>query len=636
MCGITGYIGRTVDGLLSGMIDAIRHRGPDGDGEFVSGPVHLGHTRLAIIDLVSGAQPMVRNDRRLAVIYNGEIYNYVELRKDIEAAGFVFKTNSDTEIIPLGYQAFGPAFFSRLIGIFAFALADLEKKRVLLVRDHFGVKPLYFAQTKEAFIFSSCARAVALHPTVDRSLNPAAVRDYLQFRYVPNGRHFFAGISTLPPGSMLEYNFDGTITTKQYWTATPRVPDDRTDEKTWIERTEALLDDVVRIQLRSDVPVGLFLSGGVDSSTIATFGARHAASRMSAYTYAMEGDHDEVAAAASIARHVGAEHRIVRGDGQGALDGLREAIACMDMPVGDAIIVPTYRLCRAAAKDLKVVLTGEGADEVFGGYVHFAALFKLARLGRMIPFADRLAGAIEFLPVALLNRFFDYQASLGNIGRTKVARMVQSIHRPTALYRMANSVVDDDEIVAAADLGAAQIEDIGPATLPNLMVETVRSWLPYQILNKMDQLSMVHGLEARVPFLDPRLYDHVLSAPDSLFVHSGKNKVLLRKILARAGGLNANRKKFAFHVPIEQRHRSELEITCKDWLSPEKIAQHGILKRKYVEENMQALRAGEFLASKRLVTMVGLHMWLEEHQRPAPKESSRRQTGPMTLSETAA
>jgi asparagine synthase (glutamine-hydrolysing) len=614
MCGIAGYIGRTVDQLLPRMIDAIRPRGPDGDGDFISAPVHFGHTRLAIIDLVSGAQPMVRREGRAAITYNGEIYNYIELRQDIEAAGFTFETKSDTEVILLGYLAFGPDFFKRMIGIFAFALADLEKRRVLLVRDHFGIKPLYYAKTKDALVFSSSARAVALHSEVDRSLDPAAIRDYLQFRYVPNGQHFFSGIRTLPAGSILTYDFDGTEKIEQYWTAAQRRPDDRINEETWITRTLALLDDAVRIQLRSDVPVGLFLSGGVDSSTIATFGTRHAAARMTAYTYAMEGDHDEVAAAGDIARQTGVDHRIVRGEGAGALSGLRDAIACMDLPVGDAIIVPTYRLCEAAARDLKVVLTGEGADEVFGGYVHFSALFKLARLSRAIPFAHRLAGGIELLPIALLNHFFDYQASLGSLGRTRVARMIRSIHGPTALYRMASSVIDDDEIVAAANLGPAVSEDIGPLTLPNLMAETARTWLPYQILNKMDQLSMAHGLEARVPFLDPRIYDHVLSAPDSLFLSGSANKVLLRKALAQAGGLNANRPKFAFHVPIEQRYRAELDTMCADWLSDEQIERHGILKRKYVKDNIAALRSGEFLASKRLVTMIGLHMWLDEHQ----------------------
>jgi asparagine synthase (glutamine-hydrolysing) len=334
---------------------------------------------------------------------------------------------------------------------------------------------------------------------------------------------------------------------------------------------------------------------------------------MTAYTYAMEGTHDEVSAAAEISRHTGALHRIVAGEGSDGLAGLSDAVACMDHPVGDAIIVPTYRLCQAAARDLKVVLTGEGADEVFGGYVHFAALMKLARLARLVPVAHRLAGGIQLLPLALLNHFFDYQASLGRLGREKLARMVRRIHDPRALYRLASSVIDDDDIEAAAHLGPASKEGPIDLSLADLMLETIKTWLPYQILNKMDQLSMIHGLEARVPFLDPRLYDHLLTAPDAAFIDGKDNKVLLRRALETAGGVNARRPKFAFHVPVEQRYRGELERLCQDWLGHDITSRYGILNEAFVRENVAALRQGEFLASKRLLAMVGLHMWLEAH-----------------------
>lgn len=615
MCGVAGYVGPTVGGLLDRMVAAVRHRGPDGQGDFLSGPVHLGHARLAIIDLAGGAQPMVCDDGRLVITYNGEIYNFVELRADLERRGVVFKTDSDTEVIPFGYKLFGPEFFGRMIGIFAFALVDLERQRLFLVRDHFGIKPLYYARTADTIVFSSCASAVALHPAVDRSLNFDAIRDYLQFRYVPSGKHFFAGIETLPPATILEYGFNGSLEKRAYWLPRRRVPARCADGvEGWIEQTGALLEDSNRIQLRSDVPVGLFLSGGVDSSTVATFAMRHAAYPMTAYTYAMEGEHDEVAAAAVIARNVGARHVVVRDEGEGGFSGFYEAITGMDDPVGDAIIVPTYRLCKAAAGDLKVVLTGEGADEIFGGYVHFAALMKLGRLARLFPPAPWFSGAINLLPVALLDQFFDYQASLGRLGRRKVARMLASVHSARALYRLASSVIDDDDIAQAAFLGPPPAEDPElTLTLPDLMVETIRTWLPNQILNKMDQLSMIHGLEARVPFLDPRIYDHMLAAPDEAFIARGQNKVLLREVLARANGANAARPKFAFHVPVEDRYRGELEELCREWLGEQDIARHGILNKLYVRDNIAALRAGEFLASKRLVTMVGLHMWLDRH-----------------------
>lgn len=612
MCGIAGYVGSTVEGLLARMVAGIGHRGPDGQGEFIANPVHLGHTRLAIIDLTTGEQPMTFDDGRLVIVYNGEIYNYVELRAELERHGITFKTNSDTEVIPAGYKVFGAAFFSRLIGIFAFALVDLERRRLLLVRDHFGVKPLWYARTRDALIFSSCARAVALHPMVDRSLNVDAIRDYLQFRYVPNGSHFYAGVESLPPATILEYGFDGSLETRPYWVPRRREPSNDPDLDRWIERTRELLDDSSRIQLRSDVPVGMFLSGGVDSATIATFATRHSNYPMTAYTYAMEGDHDEVAAAETIANKTGARHVIVRGEGEGGLTGLYDAITCMDHPVGDAIIVPTYRLCQAAAQDLKVVLTGEGADEIFGGYVHFTGLLKLADLAQRFPWATYLSGAVNCIPISILNHFFDYQASLGRLGRQKLTRMLASAYSPQSLYRLASSIIDDQDIVEAANLGPARPDESDLSiTLPDLMLETMRTWLPNQILNKMDQLSMVHGLEARVPFLDPRIYDHLLTAPEDAFLEKGQNKVLLRKVLAREGGSNADRPKFAFHVPVEDRYRGELENLCEEWLNEQTISRYGILKSQYVRENVGALRAGEFIASKRLVAMIGLHMWLE-------------------------
>lgn len=613
MCGIAGYLGQTIPGLLPRMMSGIRHRGPDGNGEFVSSPLHLGHTRLAVIDLQSGSQPMFSAGRRLVTAYNGEIYNYLELRAELEARGAQFQTRSDTEVIPLGFQIDGPAFFARLVGMFAFALADVDRRTLYLVRDHFGIKPLYYSKTSEGFAFGSSAQSVAMHPAVDRSLNPAAIRDYLQFRYVPGGRHFFAGVETLPPATILECDFDGGVSLTEFWTPRRRRPEARTDVEAWVDETTERLDDSLRIQLRADVPVGLFLSGGVDSSTIATFAARHAAGPLTAYTYAMEGEHDEVAGAAAVVQHVGARHVTVTPEGEGGLSGLYEAIACMDHPVGDAIVVPTYHLCRAAARDLKVVLTGEGADEIFGGYVHFSALLKLARLARAVPFARHMAGAVRMLPVALLNQFFDYQASLGRLGRQKLARMIERINDPRALYRLASSIIDDEDIVAAAHLGAPAREAPIELSLSDLMLDTVRTWLPYQILNKMDQLSMIHGLEARVPFLDPRLYDLLLTAPDALFIDGRDNKVLLRRVLERAGGVNARRPKYAFHVPIEERYRGELVSLCDEWLGPAVTSRHGILNQQFIRANIEALRVGEFLASKRLLAMIGLHMWLDAH-----------------------
>ena len=614
MCGIAGYTGPIIPGVLERMIRAIRHRGPDGEGTYsdTEHEVHFGHARLAILDLAGGTQPMVREDGRVAVTYNGEIYNYPALRERIERTGRHFTTTCDTELLPLGYAAFGPKFFAELNGIFAFALFDKGTRRLFLVRDHFGVKPLYYAEIPGGIAFASCAQALLAHAAVDRGLNAEAVRQYLQYRYVPDGSHFMRGVHTLPPGTILEIEGQTPPRKHAYWSPAKRVGARHRDAGEWVERTLALLELVVHDQLQSDVPVGLFLSGGVNSSLLAYLSPQHAPYTITAYTFGMRDAADETTQAAATAAATGIRHEVITFDRTDDFSGLYDAVACMDLPVGDAIILPTYELCRAAARDVKVVLTGEGADEVFGGYVHFKAFEKFRRLARILPFANRLAPLVNALPVAFLNRFFDYQASLGVLGRQKLARMVADLHRPESIYRSACSVIDDRDITRAAELGAPPAADDMDLGLSNVMLETVRTWLPYQILNKMDQLSMAHGLEARVPYLDPRLYDHMASAPDELVLAGGANKVLLRKALDQLGGDWA-RPKLAFHVPMERRYRTALENLCKAWLSPSVTKRYGILRQPFIDENLEHLRYGDFLASKRLMTMICLHMWLDAH-----------------------
>src|ERR1700680_1081536 len=245
MCGIAGYLGPKREGLLDRMIDAIRARGPDGAGEFSDPHIELGHTRLAIIDIAGGAQPMLRENGRYVVSYNGEIYNYESLRAKIEAAGHRFTTSSDNELLPPGYAAFGRGFFSELNGIFAFALYDTLESRLFLVRDHFGIKPLYYADTAEAFVFSSSARAVAMHPDVDRGLAVGAIRDYLQYRYARDGQHFFRGVRTLPPGTILEVTAGGKPRVSTYWQPRLRTGTSAWSADEWINRTETLLEDAI-------------------------------------------------------------------------------------------------------------------------------------------------------------------------------------------------------------------------------------------------------------------------------------------------------------------------------------------------------------------------------------------------------
>jgi len=610
MCGIAGYTGHRIDGLVETMIDAIRHRGPDGDGHWSGGGVHFGHTRLAIVDVKGGDQPMVRSfaNRTIAVTYNGEIYNYDSLRAEIEAAGFQFDGHCDTELLPLGFAAFGVEIFKKINGMFAVALWDTQTESLYLARDSFGIKPLYYAHAGTNISFSSSIEGIVRHPDVSRSLDPNAIRDFLQFRYATDGQVFYEAVKTLSPGHIAIWK-KGAFESTPFWTPTDGLIEHRTNATTATVELANALSESHRLQLRSDVPVGVFLSGGVDSATVAHFASRHSQEHLRAFTFATRGN-DESELAKQIATATGMDHTVISFDDANPLDDLYDAVACMDAPVGDAIVVPTYQLCRSAASTVKVALTGEGADELFGGYVHYPVLQKLGSLAG-IPGIGALSALVRVLPVSVLDKLFHYDASLGRLGRTRAAEMVESIRQSGRLARLAASVLSDDDIDAATMLPPPPSPPTVNLDLRSLMIDGIKTWLPNQILNKMDQLSMAHGLETRVPFLDPVIWPIIANAPDNQIMTRRENKVLLRNVMRREGLANAGRRKRAFHVAVESEHKGDLASLAHQWLSEDKLRHFGILKPSYIAKMMNALDAGEFLASKRLVTMISLHMWLD-------------------------
>jgi asparagine synthase (glutamine-hydrolysing) len=612
MCGIGGYTGQTRPELNARILELLRNRGPDGEAVLERKGAVLCHTRLAIVDLSpTGDQPMVRVNGRLAVTYNGEIYNYQPLRASIEQAGFSCLGHSDTELLPLGFAAYGTDFFRQLNGMFAFALHDASDDSLYLARDHFGIKPLYYAEVASGLVFSSSARAVAAHPEVDDGLSLDAVRDYLQFRYVPDGQPFYRGVKQFPAGHWARWH-QGRLKIEPFWQPARRRPDESWQVSEWVSELHRLLELSVTEQLRSDVPVGMLLSGGIDSSAVMHFAARRSAEAPMAFTFSIGDRADETAAAHAVASRYGADQVVARLDGSHPLRQLPDAIACMDTPVGDAIILPTYTLCREARRQRKVVLTGEGADELFGGYVHVPPLRALDRLAPVAPVVRMLAPALRYVPIPLLDRFFHYEASLGENGREKVARLLGAAGRPGDAFRLATSIIDDSEISQATTFTAPIINGVDhDLSLSGLMLQGVTDWLPNQILNKMDQLSMAHGLEARVPYLDPRIYDCLARMPDSLVLSRSDNKVLLREVLKQEGVQHFARRKIAFHLPLEQLYRDETLTLAKDWLSDSIVQKYGLLRSSFVAHCLREFAAGDFIASKRLVVMMGLHMWLE-------------------------
>lgn len=610
MCGIAGYTGPEIPSLIDRMISAVRSRGPDGENRFSGQGVHFGHTRLSILDIERGSQPMTRGNGRFTVCYNGEIYNFDELRSEIETAGLVFTTTCDTEILPLGFSLFGESLFGRLNGMFAFALYDRDEGSVYLVRDHLGIKPLYYAEIGGNIVFSSSARAVALSPNVSRDLDPQAVGEFLQFRYVRSGKHMFRDVKQLAPGSFVKWSPQG-ITVKTFWEPRAARSDKALVPDETVEKTEALIERTVQRQLRSDVPMGIFLSGGLDSSLVGHVAGRHSDRPITAFTFDTGDGRGELEAAGEAASEFGFAHRIVRLQEQDFVD-LPDAIGCMDNPVGDAIVLPIYALCRAAATEVKTVLTGEGADEMFGGYVHFPVLMKLGRMSGFPFLGQALAPLVKGVTVSLLDRFFDYPSSLGKLGRERVAKMLRAIGNPGRLAALASQVITDSEIGRATLLPPPPPRASRDLSLRGLMLDSTRDWLPNQILHKMDQLSMAFGLEARVPYVDPDLYDALAGLPDRMFIDNGENKVLLRRVAAKMGLNVAKRKKIAFHLPLERSWRDIVLSLSSEWLSDDALNKHRILRPEFVGETLAAYKEGEFVAAKRLIAMMTLHMWLDK------------------------
>lgn len=613
MCGITGYVGDYQDGLLNQMIKVIRSRGPDDEQQVISGRTHLGFTRLAINGLgASGRQPMSSTNGRYTTMMNGEIYNAPELRKSLENKGYLFRGLSDAEIIPHGFSEWGTDLFAKLRGMFAIVVCDRQSETVLLARDHFGIKPLYYSPFKDGLAFSSSARAVAIHPKVGFSLRESAIGEVLRFRYCPSGESMFAKVDSVRPGEWVIWK-NGSTQRHTYWQNEPYGDGDNTSLVDWTNKFTVALENSVAIGMLSDVPLGILLSGGVDSGAVAFFASRHNSQDLLAFTYAMPGKHDESLMAQAIAADSGIGHRIVRPGSESFGDSYVRAIRAMDNPVTDSIIVPTYNMLKSVSTERKVVLTGEGADELLGGYAHIGPLLKLGKVAKMgIPLSG-VAGLLAVLPSTLLNRFFPYEAKLGVKGHQKICEIVRLGHNPGLALESATSIFSTDELrrgTSLTDLGpVAEMRELG---MTELVEWGYRKWLPNQILNKMDQLSMAHGVEARVPFVDPVLYDLVRRMPFELLVSRKSNKVVLRSSLQREGYRWSGQPKRAFFLPPSADQIEDLSALAEEWLCDSTLKRHGVVSKKMAADAVSEMRNGDFIASKQVATLAGLHIWLDQ------------------------
>jgi asparagine synthase (glutamine-hydrolysing) len=547
MCGIAGIFHaetpKPVDPLrVERMCDALAHRGPDGAGVWTDRGVGLGHRRLSIIDLAGSPQPMHSADGRAVIVFNGEIYNFRELRRELEQAGFAFRTSGDTEVILAAYQRWGPDCLARLDGMFAFALFDLEKRRLLLARDRFGVKPLFCAHLSDGSIaFASELKGLLAHPLLRRRVNPQAIEAYMAWGYVPDSHAILAGVEKLPAGHFWLLEQGKAPGRPQRWWDIDFTSRERGSEADLSAQLVHLLREGVRSRMVADVPLGAFLSGGVDSSGVVALMAEASAQPVQTCSIGFDvAAYDETSYARLVAAKFGADHaeRIVATDDFSAIDSLA---AMFDEPFADASALPTWRVCQLARERVTVALSGDGADEAFAGYRRQVFHHHEERARSVLPAGLRapLFGALgrawpkaDWAPRPL--RAKATLLALAESGEEGYARGL-SVTLPDARRALYTDSF-------AASLGAFRAEDElialmrtapGRSGLDRAQYADLTFWMPGDILTKVDRTSMAVSLEAREPLLDHRLVEFAARLPEGMRVRGSTGKHLLKKTLER-------------------------------------------------------------------------------------------------------
>jgi asparagine synthase (glutamine-hydrolysing) len=550
VCGIYGAFSTDVEGkihpdVLERMADVLAHRGPDGGGNHLAGPFGMGMRRLSIIDLTSGDQPMCNEDGTLWVVFNGEIYNYRQLTADLIARGHRFVTSSDTEVLIHLYEEYGEWCVEPLRGMFAFAIWDGPHRELLLGRDRLGIKPLYYAATPDGFVFGSELKALIQSPWLSPRLDRRGLAAYLQYGYVPDSLSILDGVAKVPSGHTLTVRSGRPATPRRYWQATDyfklaTAPDSETQaaEDLWRKVEEA-----VDFHMVSDVPVGAFLSGGVDSSAVVSIMAR--ASRQPIKTFSVgfrEDRYNELPHARQVAEAFGTEHHelLVEPTDLKVLD---ELLSSFDEPFADSSAIPTYLVSRLARQHVKVVLSGDGGDELFAGYDRYVVdhrrrhLGLLGNLGLGAPL--RTVGAL--LPVG------GGRNTLYNLSLPRLQRYLDAI---SLFPRQPLSDVLADGDRSRVDIASLADADLDP--LSQLQDLDLKTYLPGDILTKVDRMSMANSLEARVPLLDHPLVEFACSRPPDLRFRDGKTKHLLKRALeGRVPADVLTRPKQGFAVPLE-------------------------------------------------------------------------------------
>jgi asparagine synthase (glutamine-hydrolysing) len=617
MCGIAGYVSDTAlaPEVLAAMTRSLAHRGPDADGFLSSGRAHLGHRRLSVIDIAGSLQPMASPDGRVAVVFNGEIYNFRQLREELARGGWKFRTAGDTETLLAGWAAWGEDMVTHLRGMFAFALWDASSQTLFAARDHIGVKPFHYAWDGATFVFGSEIKAVLAHPQVEAAIDPGALRLYLECQFIPAPYSVFGNVKKLPPGHALTVR-GRELTIRSFW---------RPDYSDKFEFSEAEATDALDRELRAsvegmlvaDVPLGAFVSGGVDSGLIAALMTDLRGAPIDTFNIGFEGkvagsEHRE---AARVAAHIGSRHHVLMLSPDHVLDAFDRWIDVFDEPFADQAALPTMLLSGFARRSVTVVLTGEGADEVFGGYSNYRKRVREEGLTRWLAHpASPLPALVKALPVAL-----------------RKDRLMRSLSEPLARrYRTIPTVFDSvlhpglftpafmAATASAPDVGALAAAAYGEANsahyLDHLLHVDTKLWLPDDLLTKVDRATMTHSLEARVPFLDHRFVEFCARLDPALKIRGSSHKHVLKRVAERYLPREiVHRGKQGFVMPLTEWLGGSLRGELDDHLGATGLARRGVFRAGVLARLLDEHQRGRHNHAGRLWALLILERWFRRY-----------------------
>jgi asparagine synthase (glutamine-hydrolysing) len=590
MCGIVGYTQvatRLPRGVLSGALESLRHRGPNQQNEFISGQIALGVVRLRILDLAGGDQPFVSEDGDVVVVFNGEVFNHEELRRELQDLGHDFRTRCDTEVVLRAFLQWGSASFARMRGMFAIAVWEKSRRRLTLARDRVGVKPLYYRLHRGEIFFGSELKCILAHPDVPRHICLEGLNCFLSLNYVPGPYTLIQGITKLMPGHLLEWQH-GSCTVRPYVPAAPAAAPPRCIEEACAE-LDTLLKAALAEQLVADVPVGIWLSGGLDSSTVLHYAAAAGAPNLRTFSITFQGhSFDESGFMNEVVSRYGTHHSEFDLNPSADLVGAIEQIAYYsDEPSADAGALPVWFLAQMTSRHVTAVLSGEGADELFGGYLTYQA-DRYNAVARRVPSALRKLAlrCAAWIPVSDEKIGFDYKLKRFLYG---------SLLTPDLAHIFWNGTFSDEEkssffrFADPSPLARVLSSDNATSGLARYLDFDQRYYLPDDILYKVDRMSMAHSLEARPPFLDPRIVDFAARLPARWKLRGRTSKYVLRRLMQdKLPPSILRRPKIGFDIPVHQWFRGALRPFLLDTLSSAAVARTGLFRAPAVEELIRA------------------------------------------------